>query len=215
MQVRAGLYADAFILHLLRRIFNKCCVGIGLIRRMIHNAVRAAGKGPDAVAHDIVHLLRALPLLQFHHNHVACVGSIRPRDHKIHALGSSGNLILDSDFHIIGDVRIIDGRTHKMQGILPGPILCILSPGQMLLPKLFQNFIGNQVQIYIVIKLCFGCAVDDHKVTSDISFFPNTTFSHFCSLPEVSESSATQQSRQSNRPKRANTFCNFASVMSQ
>ena len=86
MQISAGLYADAFVLHLFRRIFNKRCVGIGLIGRMIDNTVRAAGIRPDAVAHDIVYLLSFRPLFQFHHNHVVCVCSIRPSNHKVHTL---------------------------------------------------------------------------------------------------------------------------------
>ena len=60
MQIGAGLYADAFVLHLFRRIFNKRCVRIGLIGRMIDNTIRTAGKGPDAVVHDIVHLFGTL-----------------------------------------------------------------------------------------------------------------------------------------------------------
>ena len=36
----------------------------------------------------------------------------------------------------------------------------------MLLTKLFQNFVRNQIQIYVVVKLTLSATVDYHKVSS-------------------------------------------------
>ena len=120
VQVCAGPDPDLLVLDLLGRILNKRGVSISLIRGMIDNAIRAARKSTDTMLHNIVNFFRLVPLLQLDDDNIAAVVLVSACDHKIHALGSSGDLVLDRDIGVAGNLRIVDHRSHKMQRILPG-----------------------------------------------------------------------------------------------
>ena len=165
MKVGAGLDSDILVLDLFRGIPDKCGVSIRLIGRVVDDPVSASHKSPDTVLHDVVDLFCLIPLLQLHDDHIAPVVLISTCDHKIHAFRSPRDLVLNRDVSVARDLRIVDHRTHKLQGILPGVELRCLSAGDVLFPEVSENNVGNPVQNHVIVELCLSCAVYDHLMS--------------------------------------------------